>query len=133
MHNEYLYAGDIVYILTKNNHRILIDLEDFKKVDNAVKNYLYVHLSGKVYYATYYVDGRRKPLHRLIMDTPDDLMVDHINHNGLDNRKENLRNCTAKVNSNNARKSHEISLEPVREVIFPKWKRNPEKLKEETK
>jgi hypothetical protein len=120
MYNEYLYAGDIVYILTKNNHRILIDLEDFEKVDNAVKNYLQVRRGGKMYYAVYQEGNKKFYLHRLIMNPPKGLMVDHINHNGLDNRKDNLRNCTAKVNRNNARKSHEISMEPVREVVLPK-------------
>ncbi|MGD0283518.1 MAG: HNH endonuclease [Dissulfurispiraceae bacterium] len=29
-------------------------------------------------------------LHRWIVDAPDDMLVHHINHNTLDNRKENL-------------------------------------------
>lgn len=44
-------------------------------------------------------------LHRLIMGLPpsneSDLYVDHINHNTLDNRKENLRVTTKKENSRN--------------------------------
>ncbi|MHC4260230.1 MAG: HNH endonuclease family protein, partial [Planctomycetota bacterium] len=46
--------------------------------------------------------GRQKRIymHRLIANTPPNLLCDHINHNALDNRKANLRNCT--VNQNNA-------------------------------
>lgn len=30
------------------------------------------------------------PMHRQVMHTPKNLVTHHINHNGLDNRKENL-------------------------------------------
>lgn len=40
-------------------------------------------------------------MHRDVLDVPNDLVVDHINHNGLDNRKENLRICTKGENAIN--------------------------------
>jgi len=51
--------------------------------------------------------GRTKRIymHRLIMNTPDHLVCDHINHNGFDNRKRNLRNCTTGENNANRRSS----------------------------
>jgi hypothetical protein len=42
-------------------------------------------------------------MHRVIMRTPNDLVVDHINHIGFDNRKMNLRNCTQAQNLHNMR------------------------------
>jgi len=41
-------------------------------------------------------------MHRLIMNTPKGMVVDHKYHNGLDNRKKYLRNCTNQQNLMNA-------------------------------
>jgi hypothetical protein len=42
-------------------------------------------------------------MHRFILNAPPGLVVDHINHDGLDNRKSNLRLCTRKQNNHNKR------------------------------
>jgi hypothetical protein len=42
-------------------------------------------------------------MHREIIDVPEGLFVDHINHRGLDNRKANLRPATPADNARYAR------------------------------
>lgn len=78
----------------------LIDLDDVKKVQNFTWC-----VSYKNGYGFYVTSTRRNTkcvqLHRLITNCPDNLVVDHINHNTLDNRKSNLRNCTNAENTQN--------------------------------
>jgi len=53
--------------------------------------------------------SKRIFMHRLIMDTPAHLVCDHINHDGQDNRKQNLRNCTITQNNANSRSARGAS------------------------
>ncbi len=57
------------------------------------------------------IDGKstRIYMHRLIMNTPDHLVCDHINHDSLDNRKANMRNCTIQQNNANSRSAEGAS------------------------
>jgi len=48
-------------------------------------------------------------LHRLIMNAPDGVLVDHRNGDSLDNRRDNLRPATRTQNAYNARKRKNTS------------------------
>lgn len=57
-------------------------------------------------------------MHRLIADTPKGMECDHINHEKLDNRRANLRNCTSKENCRN--KKQNIGTSAYKGVYFNK-------------
>jgi hypothetical protein len=48
--------------------------------------------------------GRRLAMHRVILNAPDGLQVDHINGDGLDNRRSNLRLATNAQNLQNQKR-----------------------------
>jgi HNH endonuclease len=54
-----------------------------------------------LYYAQAWVDSAHTYMHRLIMDAPPHLEVDHKNGNGLDNQRKNMRLVTHQQNSFN--------------------------------
>ncbi len=83
----------------------LVSAEDFERV-NAFKWYASLESRGKKYYAIrkYRANGKhiKIRMHRFIMDLPtgfdDPRVVDHLNHNPLDNRRENLEVITQEEN-----------------------------------
>lgn len=81
----------------------LVDSDDYEKVTQ------YTWRCTVYGYAVAYMGGGRKapkyqPMHRFLLDAPRGVQVDHINGNPLDNRRSNIRLCTAAQNSQNTRK-----------------------------
>ena len=100
--NTYEETEEVVIIscynkIGKITGKILIDKDDFDKV----KHYQW-HVENSrpsIQYAQASIPKGTIRLHKLIM--PSNLQIDHINHNGLDNRKCNLRICTNAENNRN--------------------------------
>tara|TARA_R110000744_G_scaffold208917_1_gene327734 strand:+ start:308 stop:859 length:552 start_codon:yes stop_codon:yes gene_type:complete len=92
-----------------SNKVSIVDDEDYDRVVEAVTNYrkdgslwkntgkwyAWASSSGKFYAVN---GNRHQSIHRVVMNAPNGMDVDHINGDALDNRKENLRICTRSEN-----------------------------------
>lgn len=92
--------------LTRGKYAI-VDAEDYERL---MQYKWYANKGARTWYAqrNQCIPGSNKqisiPMHRFILNAPDDMLVDHINGNGLDNRKANLRLATYPQNSRNQSK-----------------------------
>lgn len=70
-----------------------------------------------------FVEGKTKTIrmHRQIMGVIKGQEIDHLNRNGLDNRRENLRICTRAENVRNVRKRKDSPNE-YKGTHFVEWK-----------
>jgi hypothetical protein len=73
----------------------LVDNEDF---DYLNKSKWHASKIGNTFYA---FRNHKVSMHRTILNDPIGMQIDHIDHNGLNNQKSNLRICTPSENACN--------------------------------
>jgi hypothetical protein len=96
----------------------LVDDEDFERINQISWRAV---LDRRVLYATHDGDAGRSSvmfMHRLVLNAPDGTLIDHINRDGLDNRKENLRFCSHIQNGRNRVKANGPSTSKYKGVYF---------------
>lgn len=99
--------GNIAYVPLTLGYEATIDASDVaavgemnwhakvdKRSDGSVRAVYAVHSGNRL----------KVKMHRLIVKSPNGVEVDHVNGNGLDNRKINLRYATASENRRNQKK-----------------------------
>lgn len=97
--NDYEFSNDgyVIGYTSNTNKQFIFDVNDYEKVS---KYHWYEESNGYIRSS-----GKRKEdktsIHRLVMNAPNNMCIDHINHNTFDNRKSNLRIATASQNAMN--------------------------------
>jgi hypothetical protein len=104
--------------LTKGKYAI-VSLEDYEKLN---LNKWSVKISGSALYAVRLEKGKTIYMHNQIMLPPQGFVVDHQNHCGLDNSRQNLRLATRAQNNCNRRKKQGCSSK-YKGVSYRKRKR----------
>lgn len=96
--NIYDLTGCFGVGISSNGRKFYFDLEDYEKI----KEYCWcVGADGRVHTNT--GEGKQLRMHKIIMDDiPSNIIIDHINRQPWDNRKENLRTATKTQNNMNA-------------------------------
>lgn len=111
--NEYKVCGSysIIYVKRKGETiEVKVDTEDLERVINLGSWHAIcdITIPGQGYYMCHRYNNKMLgagciKMHRFIMNCPRDKVIDHINHDTLDNRKSNLRICTHFENQQNLR------------------------------
>lgn len=92
-------------ILLTEGYLAIVDDEDYE----LLMKYVWITDKRKrTCYAVAWVRENGEPvkrsMHRFLLNPPKGLVVDHVNHNGLDNRRSNIRVTTQSENRKNSRR-----------------------------
>ena len=131
MKNEYVIRDDVTTIIIRRKNgsilETLIDTKDLPRADEFPGSWC-VRWDKNT--RSYYVFGSIKnsqgkwssvQLHRWILNiNSSDKVVDHINHNTLDNRRNNLRILTDAENKQNRKGAQKNNLSGIRGVHWSK-------------
>lgn len=80
------YCSHMPSIFTSKGQEIIVSEDDF----SSLNQYKWM-INSKGYACRNFGGGNLVYMHRLLLNPPFGMCVDHINHNTLDNRRENLR------------------------------------------
>lgn len=90
--------GNTAYITLTKGYIASVSVCDVEKISG--RNW-YAHVGNWGAYAVSRINGKLVRMHRLIMDCPEGLEVDHKDGNGLNNQRLNLRLATSAENKCN--------------------------------
>lgn len=85
------------------NKYIKVSEEDYKMLSQYSWT---IEKSGRRFYAATRINDVKIRMHRLLLQPKKTQQVDHINHNGLDNRRENIRFSTHIQNMRNRERTN---------------------------
>lgn len=122
MKNDYVTEGDTIRVFLRDGFEMLMDLDDLPKLmqfrgtiyPQKRRNYTYASIN--IYQGNYH---NSIYVHQIILDNiPDNYEIDHIHHNGMDNRKSELRAVPRSANDKNRRSKNPNNSAGYRNVCW---------------
>lgn len=104
MKNTFIKNDEYTIMLVNRKdktYQVLIDNDDVERVSKIKWHIVNIRNDERYLYAVGQLNKKRIRLHRFITNCPEEKVIDHINHNTLDNRKSNLKVCSGKENLSN--------------------------------
>ena len=102
------------YVMVAPNIEAIVSLIDMPHIRQHRWHTVLNSMGG--YYAATKVDGKTTYMHRMVTHAPYKSQVDHINHDTLDNRRENLRVLSVEDNNANRNGAYSTSRTGIRGV-----------------
>lgn len=105
--NDYRIENDVAYIELRNSANVVVAETMIDEADLPLVSTRRWYLANEYAGSTDTINGKsiRILMHRVVLGLPSEGIrgshVDHINHNPLDNRRENLRVVDALINAGN--------------------------------
>ena len=111
---------------------IILTQDKVTLVDDEDYNYLnqfkwYAHKSGHTYYAvrSNHINNKCEHIlmHRILLNAGKNMVVDHLDGDGLNNCKQNIRLVTVRINNQN--RSYHRNGKLVGVLFLPKYTKRP--------
>lgn len=114
--NSYDVRDGITIVTTSSGRTFTVDTIDLP----AVQRYSWCY--SKTGYLVANINGKVTKLHRFLLEPEPGVIVDHINGDPSDNRRCNLRLCSAKDNSRNTKATYSSKTGVVGVKVVPSGK-----------
>lgn len=135
-HNYITHDGKYAYIHLYNKKYgymdSIIDTDDLYLITSFR---WYIRKQGKHFYCETTVNGNKVKLHKIITHTNKTQTIDHIDRNGLNNTKANLRITTTSINGKNSTGYSTnntgftgVSYSPIDNKIYAYWMVNKKQI-----